>query len=265
MIVDCVTFNGENELWDLRYNILKDVVDEFVVVEFDQTFSGKPKPFTLLPLDYPKATYFPITEENWDTPEYNALADKSPNVPKNGPDHWRREFCQKESIKKALAHLRDKDVVIIGDVDEVLDPLAVEVAQDLLKDTPDGVLKNKLCVYTYWLNNRSSEEFWGPIVANWGYIKDGCLNDIRSDVRYRTLGTKGWHFTSVGGPEALKRKLTDSYTADSYAPPQVLDNLKANMENGRDFLGRDFKYWIDETDWPQYLRDNREKYRHLLK
>ena len=44
-IIDVITFNGESEIWDIRYNILKNYVDEFVVLEFNETFSGKPKPY----------------------------------------------------------------------------------------------------------------------------------------------------------------------------------------------------------------------------
>ena len=75
----------------------------------------------------------------------------------------------------------------------------------------------------------------------------------------------GWHFTSMGGLERVKDKLIDTYTKDSYANDWVLDNLKENISNNKDFLGRDFKYKLDEESWPQYLKDNRDKYKHLLK
>ena len=46
-IYDITTFNGEYELFEIRYQILKDYVNEFRVIEFDKTFSGKPKEKTL--------------------------------------------------------------------------------------------------------------------------------------------------------------------------------------------------------------------------
>ena len=60
MIIDTTTFNGERELFDIRYNVLKDYVDEFRVIEFDQTFSGKPKESTFAQ-KYDKVSYFYIT------------------------------------------------------------------------------------------------------------------------------------------------------------------------------------------------------------
>ena len=42
-IVDCITFFDNNLMFDLRYNILKDYVDYFVVCESKFDHRGKPK------------------------------------------------------------------------------------------------------------------------------------------------------------------------------------------------------------------------------
>ena len=42
-IFDCFIFNNEVELLELRLNILNDVVDKFVIIEGNSTFSGKKK------------------------------------------------------------------------------------------------------------------------------------------------------------------------------------------------------------------------------
>jgi len=44
MIYDCFTFFNELDLLEIRLNVLKDVVDRFVLVEATQTFTGRPKP-----------------------------------------------------------------------------------------------------------------------------------------------------------------------------------------------------------------------------
>lgn len=120
-------------------------------------------------------------------------------------------------------------------------------------------------VYTYYLNQRSSEEFWGILAGRYKYIKDTCLNHLRTGTvnGYMKAEYEGWHFTSL--KDGLRQKLEDSYTAESYATPEVLDNLLDNVNNSRDFLGRDFKYRLDESDWPAYLKENRSKYLHLIK
>ena len=106
--------------------------------------------------------------------------------------------------------------------------------------------------------------FWGTIKARYGDIKGECLNHLRNnDERKNTIFEAGWHFTSL--KDGLAKKLTDSYTEEDYAHPRVLNELKENIENNRDFLGRDFTYKVDESQWPDYLKENRSKYLHLLK
>ncbi len=254
MVYDVITYNGEKELFNLRYNILKDFVDEFIVVEFDKTFSGKSKEW-LFNTKMDKVSVYCKSEAEY--MQYKDLALSSPNTQYGkGAEHWIREFCQKESIKDCLIHLKDDDIVFIGDCDEIWNPALLSLKR--VFPTP---LKLKLKVYTYWLNNRSTEEFWGTIESEYGYIKNGCLNHIRSNAE-KANGI-GWHFTSMA--KSLKQKLKDSYTEEDYATDEILEELDENIENDRDFLGRDFTYKIDESKWPQYLKDNKDKYRHLMK
>lgn len=259
-VIDVTTFNGEYELWDIHYNVLKDHVDEFIVCEAKTTFSGQPKLLSFNRRKYPQVKYH-VIDENW-TDEELALAQNSPNTV--GAEHWKREFLQKESIKKALTHLKDDDIVFIGDVDEVWDPSSIYLG------VYRGGFKLPLRVYTYYLNNRSTELFWGTYMGYYRRdIKGKCLNHLRSD-SYKlnpdlahASNYCGWHFTSMGGPVSLKKKLTDSYTQESYATHHILDNLEYNIQNGRDFLDRPFTYKVDESQWPTYLRENRAKYKHL--
>lgn len=257
-IIDVFTYNGEADLLEIRLNVLNDYVDQFIIVEAPTTFSGQPKP-----LYYEqqkdrfekwsnKIKYY-INDSNYSKEEID-LAMNSPST-QFGKSHWVNEFLQKESLKKAMTHLQDEDVVILGDVDEIWDKSALAI------DKPQ---KLKLKVYTYWLNNRSSEEFYGPVIANYGTIKSLCFNDVRNYCT-KTNEEYGLHFTSMGGYESVKKKLTDGYTKDTYANDAVMGSLNSNIANNKDFLGRDFTYMTDESEWPQYLKDNRDKYNHLLR
>ena len=256
MVIDCFTFNGEYDMLEIRLNILDSKVDQFIIVEAFTTFSGKPKPLyyedqrNRFDKFSGKIKYFVVDEQYTD--EEIALAERSPNT--IGASHWKREFLQKESIKKALTHLKDDDICYIGDVDEIW-------TDDLVSSIPE---KLKLKVHTYYLNNRSSEEFWGPIRATYGQIKDSCLNHLRTTA-IKTKDYHGWHFTSIGGYEEVKRKLDDSYTDESYNTPLVQLFLEDNVNESRDFLGRPFTYHIEDLDLPAYIRYNREKFKHLFK
>lgn len=263
-IIDCILYNGEEELWDLRYHILKDFVDGFIVCECNKTFSGKDKPIYFTPelyLKYEKVYFYEIDDNN---PKLWEQAKLSPNTEYGkGAKHWLREWVQKEQIKLALTHLKDDDIVFISDCDEIIDPKAIKIISKILKFLPNGAIKFKLRVYTYWLNNKSNEQFWGTLCTTYKRIKEECLNHLRTDKNLYNEETVGWHFTSMA--KSLKQKLKDSYTEEDYATDEILDNLDENIKNNRDFLARDFKYTKDESQWPDYLKENKAKYGHLMK
>ncbi len=255
MVIDCFTYNGEKDILEIRLNMLYPLVDKFIICEAKTTFSGNPKPlyFSQHEKYFPKfwnKIQYHVIDENYSAEEY-AQAAASPNT--KGAAHWQREFLQKESIHKALKGTEDDDVVYLGDVDEIWEPY----------DVTDPA-KLKLRVYAYWLNNRSSEEFWGPVVGRYGDIKNSVLNHLRSDTSIRTNEYYGWHFSSMGGIKEVRRKLNDSYTDESYNTADVQKQLADRVTQGIDYLGRPFSFKRDETDWPVYLRNSKKRYEKYL-
>lgn len=254
MVIDAITFHNEYDLFDLRYNMLKDVVDEFVVVESTSTFAALPKPlnFERFKDKYPKVKYYVNRDEY--TPEEIAFAKASPNT--GGIDRWVLEFLQKESIQKALTHLNDDDLVFVGDVDEIWDAAVLQLPDN-------GIKKLRYRVYTYYLNLRSNEDFCGTILTKYKNIKDQCLNHLRNNGPNNTKEYYGWHFTNMGGFDALKMKIFDQYNPEVFNT-QTWANL--NERYGKaDFIGRDFILKEDESEWPEYLKINKERYKHLCK
>ena len=264
-IYDIFTYNGEEDILEIRLSILYDHVDKFIIVEAPTTFSGLKKPLYFekqkerFAKFSDKIRYFVIDDYPNDK-EICALADRSPNVPKKGPEHWRREFYQKESIKKALVGLNNNDICFIGDLDEIWNP-------DVLIDySRDDIFKLRQEVYTYYLNNRSNERWAGTVVLKYKNIKNNCLNHLRTKAltEYLYIKNGGWHFTNMGGLNEVARKLNDSYTRESYKTEQVEKNLEVRFGK-KDYLGRNFKFIIDESSLPEYVVKNKEKYKKLFK
>lgn len=258
-VIDVFTYNGEVDMMKLHLGALYDKVDKFIIVEAKTTFSGMKKPLYYFReerhfKDYMRKIEYHVVNENY-TPQEIALAQNSPNT--IGAKHWVNEFLQKESIHKALAYykVKDDDIVYIGDVDEIWEPY----------DPVDGPAKLKLRVYAYYLNNRSNEQFWGTLCSYYGDIRYSCLNHERSNTRYRTKDYHGWHFTSMGGVNEVRRKLENSYTEESYYTEPVKQQLEQRVTEGIDYLGRDFKFKIDATEWPPYLQKHILEYTHLCK
>lgn len=282
MKYDIFTFFNELDLLEIRLNILYDQVDYFVIIECAETFSGLPKP-----------SYFQENRQRFakfskkikhylvqDTPANEAeLRQRLHNptlstldreiinqtltsdniVP--GVVHWLKEFYQKESIRQALVELQDDDLCFISDVDEIWNP-AVQI--DL---TQDAIYKLRQTMYAYYLNNRSSEVWAGTLVTKYKNIKNSCLNHLRTarKTSYTYIDNGGWHFTNQGGVEKVIAKLEAEYSPDDYNTNQIKSLVKVRMKKNKDYLGRDFKFWIDETDLPSYILDHKILYQHLFK
>ncbi len=239
MIVDAILYNGEWDIFELRYNVLKDIVDEFVVVEFGETFSGNIKESH--PINLPKVSYHFFTHTKDLKSDIGSL--------------FQQEYNQREMIQNCLMHLHDDDTVFMGDCDEIWMKEALELPP---------LTRVRLIPYTYWLNNRSGEPFGlGPVVAPYGLLKTRRLNDLRSQMPL-SEEYLGWHFTNMGGEENLKYKI-QSYSDQQFNIPVVHTNIPLAFKHNVDYLGRPFSLWVDESELPEEIINNREKYKHLLK
>lgn len=251
-IYDCFTFFNELDLLELRLNILDSYVDYFVLAESRETFTGLPKPL-----------FYEENKERFAKWNHKILHIINDNLETNDP--FARAGYQKDNLRIFLeGRANDDDVVYFGDLDEIWKP----------KEVDDKVYNLTQFNYSYWLNYRSSEEWIGTIVGRYQIIKTNTLNHWRA-THTNILKDGGWHFTNMGGVEQIIKKL-EAYDHANEVLPILAKyegyGVKDRMEKGFDYLGRQFDYWgkpfefhIDETDWPQYLKDNKQNYIHLCK
>lgn len=259
MIYDCFTFNGEYDLLEIRLNVLGNVVDYFVIVEGTETFSGKWKPLYWSERDtdrfaeWEDKVIYVVVQGYRDDEVDNLITDEfNLDLP------FFRAFYQKECIRKGLAEAKDEDVIYYGDIDEIWTPQTVD----------DKVYNLEQLNYCYYLNNRSSEKWVGTIVGKWGTVKTKTFKHWRA-THTNVLPNGGWHFTSMGGVESVRRKL-DSYDHQEFNTSQNQSLLEERIKNGEDYLGRaydwlgtPFTYTLDESQLPEYLLENKARYNHL--
>ena len=242
MIYDCFTYNGEKDILDIRMAILDPYVDFFVICESEQTFSGKTKPIYYTG-NNPKVIH--VIAPNTET-----------------SNAFERAGYQKDYIRTFLMdRCKDDDIVYFGDVDEIWKP------QIMIDDL---IYNLRQVNYSYYLNNRSSEDWVGTVVGRWVRMKTRSFNHWRA-AHTNELDNGGWHFTNMGGAEQIRKKL-ESYDHQEYNTDDVKEKIEERMANGQDYVGRGrdwrgvpFEMRVDESDWPMYLIENRAKYEHLLK
>lgn len=258
-IIDLFYFNNELDVLEIRLNILNDYVDKFVLIEARETFSGVPKPLYYEENKWRFTRWHDkiihhIAEE---TPELRKQAILSPNTG-NGEHYWVREFIQKENAKEALKFCNDNDVVFISDVDEIWCPkkwpylpMTTQIHTGLILEK-DSIFKLKQLPYLYYLNLRTDEDWFGwtgTIACRYEIIKNGCINHLRTDSmnEYWVMNDGGWHFNAIGGKDKKK---------EAFKHPVY--------ETDAEWKRREVNPHIDESDLPEYILNNKEKWKHLM-
>lgn len=249
-------YNGEQDILDLRLNILDPHVDFFVIGEAQLTFSSKAKPLYFeqhmdrFKKFWHKIVY--VTVENYYAPLIlNSMKVYFSDLNETSYP-FLMAFYQKEYLRLGFDKAADTDVLYYGDVDEIWIPQQVEKEPTKLTQLN----------YSMYLNRRSSEKWAGTVISTVAKAKQYGLSQMRLKAKV-THPDGGWHFSNMGGLSELRRKI-ESYDHQEINTTEVQEALAERYREGTDFLGRDHKNYTDESEWPQYLKDHREKYAHLL-
>ena len=107
-IYDCITFFDENLLTNLRFEILKNVVDYFIVCEskFDHKRRKKEINFNL------------INKDLKDKVKHLIISEPFPSH----LSHWQIEEFQREKLLKATKEADPEDFIMYSDSDEIPNP-----------------------------------------------------------------------------------------------------------------------------------------------
>jgi hypothetical protein len=246
------------ELLELRYNLLKDIVDKFVVCESNKTQSGIPLNYTLeqtieklnfdrdkfliLNLDIPKNCYLPVK----DIDKINCYENNSYNL--DSVLARTRERLQKDSLLKVLHNFDDKTIFIVSDSDEIVNPKHLPFIVKTVTANLDFIIKVPLVhlegradlrVYNRY-NNAPKQWDRGMFICTKKHLLKATPTEIRSnvgspfDVRYivhdnTRVEDLGWHFSWMGNSQYRKiKRQSFTHYADSFS---FLDNESYNSKN----------------------------------
>ena len=223
-IFDCFMYFDEEQVLDLRLNVLNKDVDYFVIVEsiynhkgekrdllFDiqkfQKFSDK-----IIYLIYDK---IPKLVEPIDISD--DIKDKDRKYIMNAVY---RENAQRDFILEGLKDADNNDLILISDVDEIpklsslsLDQIGDEIIlfkQDMFyykfnlvlpnfKWTGTKAVKKRKLKSPQWLRNVKNKKY--PF-----YRIDSMLSD-KKYINIKIIDDGGWHFTNMKTPEMIQHKL----------------------------------------------------------
>lgn len=265
MKYDIILFNNELDLLEIRFNVLNEHVDYFVLIEANETFTNKSKP-----LYYQnnrerykkwesKIIHFVVDNNDSELWQY---AKRSPNVGAGEP-WWVREFYQKENMLKAFS-ANDDDIVCVSDLDEIWNP---EILNGLTFKNKE-VYRPIQTAYHYYLNNKSNQNISGWVGTRIGLyqtLKEKGVNHFRTEQFTPSImiPNGGWHFSNMGNHEFIRQKL-EAYGHQEYNQDFIKNSIEFAISNNVDFLRRGFSLMKDDSTLPEYIKNNREKYKHLL-
>lgn len=265
-IFDCFLFNNEIDLLELRFSLLYEHVDYFVIVESEITFQGNVKEFNFERYKYRfekylnKIFYYKIEKykfdftklpkiENPETEDEEILNKVFELVEQSNEFNklhywWGNETFQRESIWRALNVLKPKtsDLILLSDVDELINPAAL---LDIKKNiTSNQVYSCKQHEFYYYINYYHHSNWFGQIAFLYGSFKHTSLNKLRSLRTEKNLVfdleiliNAGWHFTSLGTVNNISEKIK-SWGHKEFNNRIVLSSLSYNIQHGYDIFRR---------------------------
>ena len=258
-IFDCITFNDENSILEIRLNELNKYVDYFVIVEFGENHQGNKKgekiDKVLLEKFKNKVRYIYVDSF------------------KNNLSSWERENYQRNYLNEGLALANENDYIIISDVDEI--PNLTKVKD--LNNYKFTVFEQKMFYYKINLHNKT-EPFWhGSRICKKKYLKSPqWLRDQNiknypfwrfDKIKWNIIKNGGWHFSFLMNPNQIKSKIKSfahsEYNNEYYTN---LEKIERSIEDKIDLFNRPLSYKKDSIDemFPKYIIDNKEKFKEWI-
>ena len=288
-IIDCTTYYSEDLMLDIRFNILNEFVDKFIIVESKFSHSGKPKP---LNFDINKFQKFK------DKIEYLIIENEPEGIVKNIENS--SEIKRKNSllrieqsynfIMNALNDVNENDLVCLSDNDEIPNfnskyfknsnkdififkqlffYYKLNLLYDLIPWYGSKAAKKKNLVSMSWLRNLKNKKypFWR-------------IDTLFSMIKYQNIfliKNGGWHFSYMKTAKNIEKKLTSYLHHREYDLEPLGENKIQNMINSRKpvydlrvdmkkskFEGGDELVVSGIDELPNYIKNNLDKYKDWL-
>ena len=293
-IFDCFMYFDEDQVLDLRLNVLYQNVDYFVIVESIYNHKGEKRNLLF------KSQKF----EKFNDKIIYLVYDKIPQLvePIKETDNEKekdgkyimnalyRENAQRDFILEGLKSAKKDDLILISDVDEIpklssvnLNQIKNEIIlfkQDMFyykynlslpnfKWTGTKAVKKKNLVSPQWLRNVKDRKY--PFYRIDTFFSDKKYIDIK------IINDGGWHFSNIKSPEMIEHKLR------SYLHHREFDQVSLSIEEINELVKKKQAIYDLRVDkrvnkvgngvilenfemkkLPNHINDNLDKYKNWL-
>lgn len=242
-------FFNEVEVLDVKINVLNDLVDTFVLKENIFTFSGKEKPPVL-----------PRLFSKYDKKVFNFRYIQS-NLKLNNP--WLLEDqLRQELVDIDLAVYPDKDILILGDLDEIPKPETIKKYVNEIYPNPAQMFFETS--YLYFNTTEQGFQHRGCLIMPFSYWRTKRLKFRSTFVgnNFYNLTDAGWHFSSAGnGARIQKKAVSFSHTELAHLDKDHFDLMREQV----------LQPWtkqpleIKPISWlPSYVKNNLKTFKDFI-
>ncbi len=239
-IYDCITFFDENLLANLRFEVLNEVVDYFVVCESKYDHKNRKKKVN-----------FNLLNKSFKSKVRHILIDKPFPQELN---YWQIEEFQREKIMDSIDDADNDDYIIYSDSDEIPNP---ELLKEFDLKKKYGIFFQDFYVYNFHTFNHYETPWEGSRVCKKKNLKS--ITFLRKKIKSSNLNKSfwkiwvpkdidifekgGWHFNNFYTPEQISLKLKTfqhtEYAQDRYSD---INTIKKKIINLNDLFERGHKY-----------------------
>ena len=293
-IFDCFMYFDEEQVLDLRLNVLYQNVDYFVIVESIYNHKGEKRNLLFNSQKFEKFSdkiiylvYDKIPQLVEPIKETDNEKEKDGKYIMNA---LYRENAQRDFILEGLKSAKKDDLILISDVDEIpklssvnLNQIKNEIIlfkQDMFyykynlslpnfKWTGTKAVKKKNLVSPQWLRNVKDRKY--PFYRIDTFFSDKKYIDIK------IINDGGWHFSNIKSPEMIEHKLR------SYLHHREFDQVSLSIEEINELVKKKQAIYDLRVDkrvnkvgngvilenfemkkLPNHINDNIDKYKNWL-
>ena len=289
-IYDCFMYFDEDLLLDIRLNSLNDHVSKFIITEATYTHNGNPKKLNFNIKNFKKfenkIEYIVVDQEPENIQTINSSDLESKKGEKLILNGYARDNYQRNELRRGIQNAEPDDIIIVSDLDEIpnlknlnflnINNKIIQFRQKMFYYKlnlyyPDfewfgsKACRKKHLLSPQWLRNIKSKKYSR-------FRLDLILNKKKySDIHYVMDG--GWHFTCIRTPEELEYKLLNFAHHYDYEESKLeLKDLKKLIkekrimydhkvdQKGYKWAGQSFLKKINNSELPDYVRLNQEKF-----
>ena len=293
-IFDCFMYFDEEQVLDLRLNVLYQNVDYFVIVESIYNHKGEKRNLLFNSQKFEKfndkiiyLVYDKIPQLVEPIKETDNEKEKDGKYIMNA---LYRENAQRDFILEGLKGAKKDDLILISDVDEIpklssvnLNQIKNEIIlfkQDMFyykynlvlpnfKWTGTKAVKKKNLISPQWLRNVKDRKY--PFYRIDTFFSDKKYIDIK------IINDGGWHFSNIKSPEMIEHKLR------SYLHHREFDQVSLSIEEINELVKKKQAIYDLRVDkrvnkvgngvilenfemkkLPNHINDNIDKYKNWL-